>query len=161
MEKSKKMTFGVLAILIMLLPFMLLLTACGSYEIEHGTYKIVGYTAINTSTNESTNYSTEDTLPVSFKFTSDLTLNDDGSVSDCLVINSYGIDGDGNVEFKYDDSVVFEGYFEGDVLHFNSGEYKSTEDIRNGTPDEQSTFYTIYAIYTLNGTPLPATDSAA
>lgn len=169
MEKVKTFGFGMLAILL-IIPIAMLLTACGeSYEIEYGTYKIVGYQAINNTTNEVTNYGVEDTLPVALKWTADLTLNSDGTVThsspesssvEVSIVDAYTIDSEGKIEFTYKGEFWTDGYFDGDVLYYNFGSFKSTEDIRNNTPDSESTYYQMYAVYTLNGTPLPTDDNA-
>ena len=162
MEKAKKMTFGVLAMLV-LLPAMLLLSACGDpYEIEYGEYQVVGYLAINHTTNERTEYGRDDDMPVSFRFTGSMTLNEDGTISNCQFADAYSIDSDGNIDIRRDNATALTGYFEGDVLYVLYTEeqgMKSTEDIVNNTPDDEATFYTMYAIYTLNGTPLPTDDT--
>ena len=85
MEKVKTFGFGMLAILL-IIPIAMLLTACGeSYEIEYGTYKIVGYRLINTTTDEVTDYGTEDSMPVAIKPTVDLVFNSDGTSKNTMV----------------------------------------------------------------------------
>lgn len=159
MERIKRLNLGLLTVFV-ILPLITLLVACGeTYKIDYGTYKVVQYKAINSVTNETMFYGVDDKLPVAVKFTSDLTLNEDGTVGDCAIINSFTIDSKGNVQFYFNGEESFTAYFEGDVMYLYYGKIKSSEDIKNEVPDDEATFYTMYAVYTLNGVELPAEDN--
>lgn len=158
MGKVKKFSIGLFALLL-LLPLAFLMTGCGEepYKMEYGTYKAVGFKLINSKTNEETYYDIEENNPTSIKYTGDIVLNSDGTASMQipLVIDSYTVDSEGRVSLYYQGEDSSYAYFEGDVLYYYFGHFKSSADVRDEVPDEDATFYDYYILYTLNGEPLP------
>lgn len=154
MRKVKKFSIGLLAILF-LLPLVFLMTGCGeeSYPMEYGTYKAVSFRLIDSKTNQATYYDIDEDNPTAYKFTGDLVLNSDGTASfqGFLLIDSYKVDSEGKVNLYYQGKDSSSAYFEGDVLYYHFGYFKSSADIRNEVPDEEATFYDFFVVYTLNG----------